>query len=130
MRYMITYDLMETIRNTNQWLGASALAMGSYPAFAMVPNPALSWITAWGEVTERTFQRMIIKPDWNIPPVPSQDAQDHLVTTEVVVQKDFGDLLHFVVADREPPKQLPCCTRAVWHGRVTARKFWGQRMRS
>ena len=105
MRYMATYDLMETIRNTNQWLGASALAMGSYPAFSLIPNPALTWMTAWGEVTERTFQRMIVKPDWNIPPVPSQDGQDHLVTTEVVVERDFGDLLHFVVADREVPKR-------------------------
>ena len=105
MRYMATYDLMETIRNTNQWLGASALAMGSYPAFALVPNPAFTWMKAWGEVTERTFQRMIVKPDWNIPPVPSLDGRDHLVTTEVVVQKDFGDLLHFVVADRTPPKR-------------------------
>ena len=105
MRYMATYDLMETIRNTNQWLGASALAMGSYPAFALIPNPTFSWMTAWGEVTERSFQRMIVKPDWNIPPVPSMDGQDHLVSTEIVVQKDFGDLLHFVVADREPPKR-------------------------
>ena len=105
MRYMLTYDLMETIRITNQWMGASALAMGSYPAFAMAPNPALTWMTAWGEVTERTFQRMVVKPDWNIPPVPSQDAQDHLVSTEIVVQRDFGDLLHFVVADRPTPKR-------------------------
>ncbi len=36
MRYMVTYDLMETIRNTNQWMGASALAMASYPAFSHV----------------------------------------------------------------------------------------------
>ncbi|MGB1236510.1 MAG: polyhydroxyalkanoate depolymerase, partial [Planktomarina sp.] len=68
MRYMATYDLMETIRNTNQWLGASTLAMASYPAFSMMPNPALSWMAAWGEVTERTFSRMVMKPDWNIPP--------------------------------------------------------------
>ena len=40
MRYMVTYDLMETLRNTNQWLGATALSMSSYPIFRMVPNPA------------------------------------------------------------------------------------------
>ena len=105
MRYMATYDLMETIRNTNQWLGATALAMGSYPAFSLVPNPTFTWMTAWGEVTERTFQRMVVKPDWNIPPVPSQDGQDHLVSSEIVVAKDFGDLLHFTVADRPTPKR-------------------------
>ena len=30
MRYMALYDLMETSRNTNQWLGATAKAMGKY----------------------------------------------------------------------------------------------------
>jgi poly(3-hydroxybutyrate) depolymerase len=29
MRYMATYDLMESIRNTQQWLGATALSMAS-----------------------------------------------------------------------------------------------------
>jgi poly(3-hydroxybutyrate) depolymerase len=103
MRYMATYDLLETIRNTNQWLGATALAMGSYPAFAMMPNPAFAWMTAWGEVTERSFQRMVVKPDWNIPAVASQDGQDHVVSTEIVVKRDFGDLLHFVVPGRKVP---------------------------
>ena len=54
MRYMMTYDLMETLRNTNQWLGATAQSMSSYPVFSMVPNPAFQWMAAWGEVTERT----------------------------------------------------------------------------
>ena len=31
MRYMAIYDLMETARNTNQWLGATAKAMAGYP---------------------------------------------------------------------------------------------------
>ncbi|WP_299962909.1 polyhydroxyalkanoate depolymerase [uncultured Roseobacter sp.] len=103
MRYMATYDLMETVRNTNQWLGATALAMGAYPAFALSPNPALAWMQAWGEVTERTFQRMIVKPDWNIPPVPSTGGEEHVVTTEIVVNRDFGDLLHFEVQGRKAP---------------------------
>ena len=29
MKQMATYDLMETMRNTNEWLGASARAMAS-----------------------------------------------------------------------------------------------------
>jgi poly(3-hydroxybutyrate) depolymerase len=105
MRYMMTYDFMETLRNTNQWLGATALAMGAYPAFAMIPNPAFTWMRAWGEVTERSFQRMVVKPDWNIPPVSSGDGRDHVVGTEVVVEKPFGDLVHFVVAGRTVPKR-------------------------
>ena len=55
MRYMATYDMIETLRNTNQWMGAAAKAMASYPVFAMIPNPVFQWMSAWGEVTERVF---------------------------------------------------------------------------
>ena len=100
MRYMASYDLMETIRNTNQWMGASALAVASYPALAMFPNPALQWMAAWGEVTERTFSRMVLKPDWNIPPFVNTKGQDRLVSVEKEIVGDFGDLLHFRVQGR------------------------------
>ncbi|MRU16445.1 polyhydroxyalkanoate depolymerase [Roseovarius sp. A21] len=101
MRYMTTYDLMETFRNTNQWLGASALSMASYPIFALTPNPALQWMAAWGEVTERTFQRMVVKPDWGIESITGEDGRDHLVNVETVVERPFGDLIHFDVTGRE-----------------------------
>jgi poly(3-hydroxybutyrate) depolymerase len=104
MRYMATYDLMETIRNTNQWLGASALAMGSYPAFSMFPNPALDMMRAWGAVTERTFERMVVKPDWNIPSIVGASGQDRLVTVEKEISGDFGDLIHFNVQNRTDKK--------------------------
>ena len=102
MRYMLTYDLMETMRNTNQWLGATAKTMASYPAFSLVPNPALSWMAAWGEVTERTFERMVVKPDWGIHSMTCEDGRDHLVEVETVIERPFGDLIHFKVAGREP----------------------------
>ncbi|MBU2943961.1 polyhydroxyalkanoate depolymerase [Shimia thalassica] len=105
MRYMATYDLMDTVRNTNQWLGASALAMASYPVFAMTPNPMLQWMRAWGEVTERTFQRMVVKPDWGIRTFTCEDGKDHLVNIETVVERPFGDLIHFNVAGREEQKR-------------------------
>lgn len=101
MRYMATYDLMETIRNTNQWLGASTLAMASYPMFSMIPNPALQWMSAWGEVTERTFARMVTKPDWGIHSFTCEDGKDHVVQIETVVERDFGDLIHFSVLGRK-----------------------------
>lgn len=104
MRFMATYDLMETIRNTNQWLGASALAVGSYPAFSMFPNPALDMMRAWGEVTERTFERMVAKPDWNIPSFVGAAGQDRLVTVEKELTNDFGDLIHFKVQGRTEKK--------------------------
>ncbi len=107
MRYMASYDLMETVRNTNQWLGASALAMASYPAFSMFPNPGLNWMAAWGEVTERTFSRIVVKPDWNIPAIPGNDGQDHVVSAEISLSRDFGDLLHFKISGRPtPPRKV------------------------
>lgn len=101
MRYMATYDLMETIRNTNQWLGATAYSMASYPIFALTPNPAFQWLAAWGEVTERTFQRMVAKPDWGIESITGEDGRDHLISIETVVEKPFGDLIHFNVQGRD-----------------------------
>ncbi|MDU8910244.1 polyhydroxyalkanoate depolymerase [Aestuariicoccus sp. MJ-SS9] len=101
MRYMATYDLMETMRNTNQWLGATARTMASYPAWSMIPNPAFQWMAAWGEVTERTFKRMVVKPDWGIRTFTCEDGKDHLVDIQTVVEKPFGDLIHFNVSGRE-----------------------------
>ncbi len=101
MRYMMTYDLMETMRNTNQWMGATASAMASYPLFSMIPNPAFSMMAAWGEVTERTFQRMIAKPDWGIRTFTCEDGKDHLVDIVPVMERPFGDLIHIRVNGRE-----------------------------
>ena len=102
MRYMYTYDLMETARNTNEWLGATARAMASYPAFALSMNPALPLMAAWGEVTERTFSRMVAKPDWGIRSIVGPDGQDHLVDVKTVVEKPFGNLVQFFVRRRAP----------------------------
>jgi poly(3-hydroxybutyrate) depolymerase len=99
---MFTYDLMESARNTNEWLGASARAFASYPAFAMSMNPMLPMMAAWGEVTERTFGRMIAKPDWGIRSIVGPDGQDHLVDVKPVIQKPFGDLVQFFVRRRSP----------------------------
>jgi len=102
MRNMASYDLMETIRNTNQWLGASAQALASYPITGLIPNPFFKLLAAWGEVTERSFARMIAKPDWNIASVPGEDGRDHVVTVEKLVKKPFGDLIQFQVQGRKP----------------------------
>ena len=102
MKYMFTYDLMESARNTNEWLGASARAFASYPAFAMSMNPMLPMMAAWGEVTERTFSRMVAKPDWGIRSIVGPDGQDHLVDVKNVVEKPFGNLVQFFVRRRSP----------------------------
>jgi poly(3-hydroxybutyrate) depolymerase len=102
MKYMATYDLMETARNTNEWLGATARAMASYPIFALSMNPLLPLAAAWGEVTERTFSRMIAKPDWGIRSIVGPDGQDHLVDVTPIVEKPFGSLMQFSVRRRAP----------------------------
>ncbi|MCR8723054.1 polyhydroxyalkanoate depolymerase [Frigidibacter sp. ROC022] len=101
MHYMAFYDIMESTRNTNQWLGASAQALGSYPWAQVVPNPAMQMLAAWGEVTERTFARMVAKPDWGITSITHEDGRDHVVSVETLVRKPFGDLIHFRVHGRK-----------------------------
>ncbi len=100
MKYMVTYDLMESMRLTNQWLGATAQAVGSHPAFSMTPNPMFRMLDAWGQVTERTFSRMVAKPDWNIPSIVGKEDREHSVETEVVLSRPFGDLIRFNVVER------------------------------
>ncbi|EKE45777.1 putative polyhydroxyalkanoate depolymerase [Oceaniovalibus guishaninsula JLT2003] len=100
MRYMMNYDLTETIRVTNQWLGATAEAMGSYPATGLFPNPMFQVIRAWGDVTQRSFSRMVIKPDWDIQSVLNYDGRDNVVSVEPVLKKPFGDLVQFKVQGR------------------------------
>ncbi len=102
MKYMMTYDLMESTRNTSQWMGATARAMASYPAFALSLNPLLPMIAAWGEVTERSFARMVVKPDWGIRSIVGPDGQDHLVDIIPVVDRPFGSLVQFFVRRRAP----------------------------
>lgn len=107
MRYMATYDLMETARTTNQWFGAAARTMASYPINGFVPNPMFQWLAAWGEVTERSFARMAVKPDWDIHSVAGPDGRDQLVTIDTVIKRPFGDLIHFNVQDRpKKPRKI------------------------
>ncbi|MHC0053261.1 polyhydroxyalkanoate depolymerase [Actibacterium sp. D379-3] len=105
MKNIATYDLMESIRNTNQWLGASAFALGSYPITGMLPNPFFQMVAAWGQVTERSFARMVAKPDWNIHTVVGADGRDHLVSVECEMKRPFGDLIRFRVHGRQTKKR-------------------------
>ena len=107
MKGMATYDLMEAVRNTNEWLGASARAFASYPVWGLVPHPMFKTMSAWGRITERSFARMVIKPDWGIRTIVGSDDRDHLVEVDTVISRPFGDLIHFRVVGREPmPRQV------------------------
>ncbi|WP_102226039.1 polyhydroxyalkanoate depolymerase [Acidimangrovimonas sediminis] len=105
MKNLMTYDLMETARNTNEWLGASARALAGYPMFGMVPSPLVNLTAAWGAVTERAFSRMVAKPSWGIRTFTGEDGRDHLVSVETVLDRPFGDLIHFKVSGRKPCKR-------------------------
>ena len=104
MQNMAFYDLMEAARNTNQWLGATARAIGGAPWAPVVMNPALQMMAAWGEVTERSFSRMVAKPDWGIDQITGDDGRDHVVSVETEMKRPFGDLIHFRVHGR-PARQ-------------------------
>jgi poly(3-hydroxybutyrate) depolymerase len=99
---MATYDWMESVRNTAEWMGASARAIASYPAVALSPLPVVPLMAAWGEVAERSFSRMIAKPDWGILSIVGPKGQDHLVEVVTAVEKPFGNLIHFAVRRRAP----------------------------
>jgi poly(3-hydroxybutyrate) depolymerase len=99
---MVTYDLMESVRNTNEWLGASARAYASYPIWGLVPHPGFKVMSAWGRVTERSFARMVIKPDWGIRTMVGEDGRDHLVRVETLLSRPFCDLIGFRVSNRPP----------------------------
>jgi poly(3-hydroxybutyrate) depolymerase len=105
MRFMATYDMMETMRNTNEWLGATAKAMAAYPMNSAFPNPMLEYIGAWGQVAERSFSRMAAKPDWGIDTVVGADGRDHVVDVEIVLEQPFGDLIEMKVSGREEMKR-------------------------
>ncbi|MGY6632629.1 MAG: polyhydroxyalkanoate depolymerase [Alkalilacustris sp.] len=116
MRYMFTYDMMETVRNTNEWMGASARAMASYPVWGLVPHPMFKVMSAWGRVTERTFARMVIKPDWGIRTVVGEDGRDHLVERTIEVARPFGDLVRFNVRGRpDKPRRILLCAPMSGH---------------
>ena len=102
MKSMASYDYMESLRNTNEWLGASARAMASYPVWGLVPHPMFKVLSAWGRITERSFARMVIKPDWGIRTIVGADGRDHIVRVETEVTRPFGDLIHFNVQGRAP----------------------------
>jgi len=90
------YDMTETLRLNSAWLGATAKTFWGNPMFGLSANPLPATFAAWGEVSERAFNRLAVKPDWGIDSVVC-DGQDHLVFVNTVMEKPFGRLLEFKV---------------------------------
>jgi len=96
MAGMLAYDSAEIMRRSAQRIGTAARIMDMYPGFSLV--------AAWGRAVERSFYRMSVKPEWGIPPVEDSDGILHPVLVETEVKKPFGDLIHFRVPGRNPPR--------------------------
>ena len=92
-----TYDLVESIRLSGKWLGATAQSFWGQPAFGMMPNPIPATFAAWGEVTEHALDRMTTRPDWGIQAVVSE-GRDYLVDINTLMEKPFCRLLEFHVS--------------------------------
>ena len=99
------YDNMESARLTFEGMGAAAKTFWSYPVFRTLMSPVPAAMSSWGQVTERSFSRMVVKPDWGIDTVVSRD-REYLVDLRPVLRKPFCDLLKFHVRDRKPHRQL------------------------
>ena len=99
MKSIATYDLIESSRLTGEFIGATAKTFWSYPIFGLCPHPAPAALAAWGEVTERSFGRMIARPDWNID-VISSGGKEYFVNLEYLLRKPFCDLVKFSVKGR------------------------------
>lgn len=101
MYQMFSYDLAEAIRSTNHWIGTTAKTVARSPFLAGIPNPALAYVGAWGEVAERSFDCITHKPSWQIDEVVS-DSGFYQVNIQTIVQKPFCNLIKFDAEGRAP----------------------------
>ncbi len=99
-----TYDMFESYRQGGEWLGATAKAFWSHPAFGLTASPLPKAFAAFGDVTERSFARIIAKPDWGIESVVTA-GREYVVSTETVIRRPFGDLIQFRVDRPNPAKR-------------------------
>jgi len=99
-----TYDMIDSYRQGTAWMGATAKAFWSNPVFGLTASPLPAAFAAWGEVTERSFSRMIAKPDWGIDTVVSS-GQEYVVKVEPILKRPFGDLIQFKVDRPTPAKR-------------------------
>ncbi len=105
MHLMSRYSMMETFRAVGEWSGTTAKLLGGSSPSSMTPwlwNPLLS---AWGDVAERSFRRMAVKPDWNIPAIEDEKGEIYHVSQQTCLSRPFGNLVHFVTDGRTPPRR-------------------------
>lgn len=93
--------MSESIRQTNAWVGATTKAFWQNPGFSVTMSPFPSLFAAWGEVTERAFEKVATKPAWGIESVVSKD-RDYPVTKKVDLELPFCNLIHFAAEIDRP----------------------------
>ncbi|MEM7438564.1 MAG: polyhydroxyalkanoate depolymerase [Pseudomonadota bacterium] len=93
--------MSESARQSAAWMGATAKAFWGNPVFSNSLNPYPALFAAWGEVTERSFERVAAKPSWGIESVVSK-GREYVVTKKVDLDLPFCKLVHFT-ADRDRP---------------------------
>jgi len=107
MRQIAQYEMMESMRAASVWMGSTAKAMSALPMFQLFGGPMAGMTQAWGEVTERAFERMSVKPDWNIKALPSHGGHEHAVEISTELDKPFGKLIRFKAVGRaELPRRV------------------------
>ena len=105
MRHMASYDIMETVRNTNQWMGATAkvsplsrIRNGSKPVCAMDGSMGRS---------DRTVVRTHgCQARLGINSFTCQDGRDHVVNVKTVIERPFGDLIHLKLPSATAPRKV------------------------
>ena len=97
------YDFLETGRVGMEWMGATARAMGSSPGLRICTPHVASALRGWGDVTERSFSRMTMRPDWMLTPVAGADGMRREVYPETVMSTPFADLVRFRIEGAARP---------------------------
>nr|WP_325251194.1 polyhydroxyalkanoate depolymerase [Amylibacter sp.] len=93
--------MSESMRQSSAWVGATTKAFWQNPAFSVTMSPFPALFAAWGEVTERTFEKVATKPSWGIDSVVSNDS-DYPVSKKIELELPFCNLIHFT-AERDRP---------------------------
>ncbi len=99
-----SYDAIESSRLAGKWFGATVRTFWGNPVFGMSVNPLPAVLAAWGEISERSFDRIDVRPDWGIDSTV-RDGRDYLVNVETVTELPFGRLLQFKVSEDKKSKR-------------------------
>lgn len=99
-----SYDAYDALLHGSEWVGASAKAFWSHPAFALVPSPLPKTFAAWGEMTERACARLGTQPSWGIESVVTNGCE-YVVNIECEIDNPFARLVHFKVERPNPSKR-------------------------